>query len=93
MCVCVYVCVCLCVCVCVCVFMCVCVCVVCVCVCMCMCVCVCVSTGARGLISLDEGWAGRGSSWMKLRRCLYSLLLPGMELLDVVWQIGRRCAG
>ena len=78
---CVYVCVCMCVCVCVCVW------------CVCVYVCVCVCTGARGLISLGEGWAGRGSSWMKLRRCLYSSLLPGMELLDVVWQIGRRCAG
>ena len=94
MCVCVYVCVCVCMCVCVC-GVCVCgVCVVCVwCVCMYVCMCVCVSTGARGLISLDEGWAGRESSLMKLRRCLYSSLLPGMELLDVVWQIGRRCAG
>ena len=27
------------------------------------------------LISLDGGGAGRGSSWMKLRRCLYSSLL------------------
>ena len=35
------------------------------------------------LISLDGDVAGRGSSWMKLRRCLYSsLLLPQVELLD-----------
>ena len=82
------------VCVCGCVYVCMYVCVCGVCVCMCVCVCVCVlSTCARDLISLGEGWAGRGSRWMKLRRCLYSSLLPGMELLDVVWQIGRRCAG
>ena len=32
------------------------------------------------LISLDGGGAGRGSSWMKLRRCLYSsLLFPWMR--------------
>ena len=76
-CVCVYVCVCMCVCV----------------VCVCMYVCVCVVYRCPRFDSLGEGWAGRGSRWMKLRRCLYSSLLPGMELLDVVWQIGRRCAG
>ena len=44
------------------------------------------------MISLDGGGAGRGSSWMKLRRCLYSsLLLPQVELLDEAWQIGTRC--
>ena len=42
--------------------------------------------------SLDGGEAGRRSSWMKLRRCLYSsLLFSQVELLDVVWQIGTRC--
>ena len=40
------------------------------------------------LISLDGGGAGRRSSWMKLRRCLYSsLLFPQVELLDEAWQI------
>ena len=43
------------------------------------------------LISLDGGGAGRGSSWMKLRKCLYSsLLLPQVELQEEAWQIGTR---
>ena len=45
------------------------------------------------LISLDGGGAGRGPSWMKLRRSLYSsLLFPQMEQLEEAWQIGSRCA-
>ena len=44
------------------------------------------------LISLDGGGAGRGSNWMKLRRCLYSSLLgPQVELLEEAWQIRTRC--
>ena len=37
---------------------------------MCVCLCVCVSAGDRDLISLDGCGAGRGYSWMKLRRSL-----------------------
>ena len=47
--------------------------------CVYVCVCVCVSAGARDIIFLGEGGAGRASSWTKLRRCLSSstVVAPG----------------